>query len=99
VIEQTRRRHDGLLRNFVTALAKAPHDLRVSEQLTQGFRRTRPAVAELLDLGDDRAGVDAAGLALAMFYGLMIQVQLDSGLAMGGRRFDRALRRLLDLGL
>ena len=99
VIERTRRRHVGLVRNFVAALAKAPHDPLVREQLTAGFRRTRPAVAVLFELGNDQAGRDAAGLALAMFYGLMIQVQLESGLAIPGKRFDRAFRRLLDLGL
>lgn len=99
VIERTRRRHAGLVRNFVTALAMAPHDALVREQLAAGFRRTRPAVAALFELGSDQAGRDAAGLALAMFYGLMIQVQLDSGLAIAGKRLDRAFRRLLDLGL
>jgi AcrR family transcriptional regulator len=98
-IERTRRRHAGLVRNFVVALAKAPHDPRVREQLAHGFRRTRPAIAELFELGADQAGHDAAGLALAMFYGLMIQVQVDTDLAIAGKRFDRAQRRLLDLGL
>jgi AcrR family transcriptional regulator len=99
VIERTRRRHAGLVRNFVAALAKAPYDTVVCEQLAAGFRRTRPAVAELLELGSDQVGRDAAGLALSMFYGLMIEVQVDPGLAIAGKRFDRAFRRLLDLGL
>jgi AcrR family transcriptional regulator len=98
VIERTRRRHVGLMRNFVAALAKAPHDAVVREQLAAGFRRTRPAVAELFELGSDPAGRDAAGLALAMFYGQMIQVQFDPELAIAGKRFDRAFRRLLDSG-
>ena len=97
VIERTRRRHVGLVRNFVTALAMAPYDPLVREQLAAGFRRTRPAVAALFELGSDQAGRDAAGLALAMFHGLMIQVQLDSGLAIAGKSFDRAFRRLLAL--
>jgi AcrR family transcriptional regulator len=94
-IERTRRRHAGLVRNFVAALAKAPHEPVVAEQLTEGFRRTRPAVAELLELGSDQTGRDAAGLALAMFYGLMLQVQVDSGLAIAGKRFDAAMDRLM----
>jgi AcrR family transcriptional regulator len=97
VIERTRRRHAGLVRNFVVALAKAPHDPLVSEQLAAGFHRTRPAVADLLELGGDQAGRDAAGLALAIFYGLMIQVQVDDGLAIAGKRFDVALGRLMGL--
>ena len=99
VIRRTRRRHGGLVRNFVAALAKAPHDPVVREQLAAGVRRTRPAVADLLDLGGDQAGRDAAGLALAMFYGQIIQDQVDPELAFGGKRFDRAFRRLLDLGV
>lgn len=99
VIEQTRRHHEGLMRNFFAAIAKAPHDPLVREQLAAGFRHTRPAVAELIGFGGDQAGNDAAGLALAMFYGQMIQVQLDPGLAVTGKRFDRAFRRLLDSDL
>jgi AcrR family transcriptional regulator len=94
VIEHTRRRHDGLMRNFVAALAKAPYDTLVREQLAAGFRRTRRAVAELFELGGDQPGSDAAGLALAMFYGQMIQVQLDPGLAVDGEQLDSALPRL-----
>jgi hypothetical protein len=72
----------------------APHDPVVRGQLADGFRRTRPAVAGLLALGDDRVGDDAAGLALAMFYGQLLQVQTDPDLAVTGKRFDRAMRRL-----
>jgi AcrR family transcriptional regulator len=97
VIERTRRRHVGLVRNFVTALAMAPHDPLVRVQLVSGCRRTRPAVAALFELGSDQAGRDAAGLVLAMFYGLMIQVQLDSGLAIAGKRFDAAMGRMMGI--
>jgi AcrR family transcriptional regulator len=99
VIDRTRRHHDGLMRNYVAALAKAPHDPLVRQQLADGFRRTRPAVAGLLELGSDVTGRDAAGLALAMFFGQIIQVQLDPELEISGNRFERAFRRLLDLGL
>nr|WP_194945723.1 TetR family transcriptional regulator [Mycolicibacterium malmesburyense] len=94
VIERTRRRHAGLVQNFVAALARAPHDPTVRDQLVAGFRNTRPAVARLLDLGDDAAGSDAAGLVLSLFYGLMLQVSLEPTLSITGRRFERARQRL-----
>jgi AcrR family transcriptional regulator len=93
VIEETRRRHTGLAQTFFAAVAKAPHDARVREQLVEGFRRTRPAVAELLDLGQDQTGLDAAGLALAQFYGLLLQALLDPSLAIEGDRLQQAQQR------
>jgi AcrR family transcriptional regulator len=94
VVEHTRQRHAGLARNFVGALAKAQHDARVRELIAAGFHRTRPAVAALLPLGGDQEGIDAAGLLLAMFYGLLIQVLLDPALAIDGDRMDRAQARM-----
>ena len=90
VIERSRQRHTGLARNFVGALAKAQHDPRVRKLLAAGFRRTRPNVASLLGLGDDRAGEDAAGLALALFNGLLFQTLIDPALAIEGERLERA---------
>jgi AcrR family transcriptional regulator len=95
VIEASRRRHAGLAKNFIGALAKAQHDARVRETLAAGFRRTRPNVAALLDLGNDQAGEDAAGLVLAQFNGLLFQALLDPGLAIEGGRMQRAQARLL----
>jgi AcrR family transcriptional regulator len=95
VIETTRRHHTGLAKNFLGALAKAQHDPRVRETLAAGFRRTRPNVAALLDLGADQAGQDAAGLVLAQFNGLLFQALLDPGLAIEGERMQRAQARLL----
>jgi AcrR family transcriptional regulator len=94
VIETTRRRHTGLAKNFLGALAKAQHDPRVRKTLAAGFRRTRPNVAALLDLGTDQAGQDAAGLVLAQFNGLLFQALLDPGLAIEGERMQRAQSRL-----
>jgi AcrR family transcriptional regulator len=95
VIERSRKRHSGLAKNLVGALAKAQHDPRVRELLAAGFKRTRPNVAAVLGLGDDQAGHDAAGLALAMFNGLLFQVLLDPALAIDGERMERAQARLL----
>jgi AcrR family transcriptional regulator len=95
LIETTRRSHTGLARNFVGALAKAQHDPRVRKMLAEGFDRTRPTVASLLGLGGDRAGRDAAGLVLALFYGLLLQVLLDPALGIEGARMERAQARLL----
>jgi AcrR family transcriptional regulator len=94
VIEATRRRHTGLTRNFLGALAKAQHDRRVRTALAGGFRRTRPRVAALLGLGEDRAGEDAAGLVHSLFTGLLFQSLLDPALAIEGRRMGRAQARL-----
>jgi AcrR family transcriptional regulator len=95
VIEASRRRHTGLAKNFIGALAKAQHDPRVRERLATGFRRTRPNVAALLHLGSDQAAEDAAGLVLAQFNGLLFQALLDPGLAIEGERMQRAQVRLL----
>jgi AcrR family transcriptional regulator len=95
VLEDTQRRHAGLVQNFFAAVAKAPHDPRVRERLAAGIRRTRPAVATLLGLGDDQAGIDAGALVLALFDGLLLQMMLDPTLGIDGKRFDRAQRRLL----
>jgi AcrR family transcriptional regulator len=93
-VADTRRRHAGLARNFIGALAKAQHDPRVRQLLADGFRRTRPEVAALLGLGSDQAGEDAAGLALAMFNGLLFQALLDPDLAIEGDRTRQAQARL-----
>jgi AcrR family transcriptional regulator len=95
VFETTRRRHAGLARNFVGALGKAQHDPRIRELLARGYRRTRPNVASLLGLGDDQTGEDTAGLVLALFHGLLVQVLLDPALAIAGDRMEGAQARLL----
>jgi AcrR family transcriptional regulator len=97
VFDASRARHTGLAKNFVAALARAQHDPRVREILAEGYRRTRPRVAAILGLGEDRAGEDAAGLTLALFHGLMIQTLLDPTLAIEGRRMVRAQARFAEL--
>jgi AcrR family transcriptional regulator len=94
-VEATHGRHTGLARNFLSALAKSQHDPRVRGMLADGIRRTYPGVASLLGLGNDQPGQDAAGLVLAMFYGLLFQVLVDPDLAIEGERMERALVRLL----
>src|SRR4051794_39413250 len=89
LFEATREQHAGLAKNFVAALARAQHDARIREMLAEGYRRTRPTVAAILGLGGDPAGSDAAGLALALFHGLMFQALLDPGLAIEGRQMVR----------
>ena len=96
--EASRRDHAGLARNFVAALARAQHDARVRALLAEGFRKTRPSLAAVLGLGDDEAGLDAAGLVLSLFDGLLLQTLIDPALAIEGERMHRAqarLRRLL----
>ena len=94
-IETGRKQHAGLARNFFGALAKANHDDSVRRALADGFSRTRPNVASLLGLGSDRAGEDAGGLVLALFYGHLLQLLLDPALAIEGKRMQRAQGRLL----
>jgi hypothetical protein len=93
-VETSRRRHTGLARNYVAALARAAHDDRIRELLAAGFADARPNVAAVLGLGGDQAGQDAAGLALALFHGLLIQVLLDEQLAIDGDRMREAQARL-----
>jgi AcrR family transcriptional regulator len=94
LIEQTRRRHAGLARHFLGALARAQHEQRVAVLLAEGFRHTRPSLAAVLDLGHDQAGVDAAGLVHSMFTGLLFQQLLDPDLGIEGDRLEAAKLRL-----
>jgi len=94
VVADSRRHHEGLARTFLAAMAKAPHDERVRDLLTEGFQRTRGEVATVLGLGADAAGRDAGGLVLALFNGLLFQSLVDPGLAIEGRRMTRAQARL-----
>jgi AcrR family transcriptional regulator len=89
-VEATGRRHTGLARNFLAALARAQHDERVRRRLAQGFTDARSEVARVLGLGDD----DAGALALAQFNGLLFQSMLDPRLALDGERVQRAQERL-----
>jgi AcrR family transcriptional regulator len=94
VVEEGRRAHEGLARNFLGALARAQHDERVRALLAEGFRRTRHEVARVLGLGADAVGRDAGGLALALFNGLLFQSLIDPGLAIEGDHMVRAQVRL-----
>jgi AcrR family transcriptional regulator len=94
IMEETRKQHTALAKNFIGALARAQHDERVRTLLAAGFHRTRPELANLLGLGNDQVGTDAAGLVLALFYGLLLQVLLDSALTIEGRRMNAEQERL-----
>ncbi len=94
VVERTRSGHAGLSRTFLAAMARAEHDPRVRQLLTDGFSRTRPNLAAVLGLGDDAAAEDAAGLLHSLFVGLLFQALLDPGLAIEGQRLDEAMTRL-----
>lgn len=96
-VESTQRRHAGLARSFVIALARAQHDDQVRALLANGFHRSRPELAAVLELGDDQPGQDAAGLVLALFHGLMLQALLEPTLAIEGDRMSRAQARLRTL--
>ena len=93
-ITQTRHRHARLVRNFIAAIARAQHQPRIRKRLAEGFAKTRPVVATLLQLGEDQAGRDAGGLLHSMYIGLLFQVSLDPMLAIEGRRMKNAQARL-----
>lgn len=93
-MESTRRRHAGLARGFVVALARAQHDDEVRALLSTGIHRSRPELAAVLGAGDDQPGQDAAGLVLALFHGLLLQALLDPALAIEGDRMTQAQTRL-----
>ena len=92
-VATSRQRHMGLARNYLAALPKAAHD-GIRERLADGFANARPNVATVLGLGGDQAGHDAAGLVLALFHGLLIQVLLDPQLAIEDKRLHQAQARL-----
>jgi AcrR family transcriptional regulator len=96
VLEASRRRHAGLVRNFIGALGRAQHDRRIRRRLAAGFTKTRPLIASLLGFGVDEAGTDAAGLVHSMFIGLLFQVTLTPALAIEGERLTRAQAKLRD---
>jgi AcrR family transcriptional regulator len=97
LLAASRQSHLGLVRNYVMCLAMAQHTPRIRKLLANGFRRARPAVAALLGLGDDEVAQDAAGLLLAQFHGMLLQVLLDSELSIDGKRMERAHARLSQL--
>lgn len=97
IIEESRQHRAGLARNFIGALAKAQHDDRVRQLLTEGFRKSRAEVAAVVGLGSDRVGTDAGALVLALFNGLLFQTLLDHDLALEGPRIRRALGRLREV--
>jgi hypothetical protein len=56
--------------------------------------RTRPRVAELLELGSDRPGTDAGAVMHSLFTGLLVQSLLSDELALDGARTEAALQRI-----
>lgn len=93
-VETTRSRHEGLARNYLAALVMAQHNHHICEVLTAGLRRTRGNIADVLGLGSDDSGRDAAGLTLALFNGLLYHTLLDPALAIEGDRMRQGLARL-----
>jgi AcrR family transcriptional regulator len=70
-------RHEGLVRTFLAAVARAPHDAELRETLAQSYKESRVEVASLLGLGSDESAVNGALLMLATFDGLLIQAILN----------------------
>jgi AcrR family transcriptional regulator len=97
ILDASAKRHAGLAKNFIAALARAQYDERVRELLASGFGRARSRIAELLGLGDDQAASNAAGVVLAILNGLLFQALLDPDLAIEGEQRDEALARLREV--
>lgn len=95
-VDATRADHEGVARAFVVALARGQHDQEVADHLIDGFLRTRPGVARLLELGDDHTGTDAGGLIHALFTGLLVQSLLSERLLIDGNRVMAALSRIAE---
>jgi hypothetical protein len=70
-------RHTGLVRAFLAAVARAPHDDDLRETMAESYRESRATVAQLLGLGAGEDADGAATLLLATFDGLLIQAVLD----------------------
>jgi AcrR family transcriptional regulator len=94
VVNQTRHEHESVARAFVASLARGHHDPEVAQRLTSGFMRTRPRVAELLDLGSDSTGTDAGAVMHALFTGLLVQSLLSEELVLDAARTQAALHRI-----
>jgi len=94
IVEQTRHEHEATAAAFVAALVRGQHDPVVAQRLTEGFLHTRPRVAELLDLGSDRVGIDAGAVMHSLFTGLLVQSLLSEDLALDGARTGAALKRI-----
>ena len=94
IVEQTRREHETTATAFVAALVRGQHDSVVAQRLIEGFMRTRPRVAELLQLGSDRPGIDAGAVMHSLFTGLLVQSLLSDELALDGARTEAALQRI-----
>jgi len=94
IVEQTRREHETTATALVAALVRGQHDSVVAQRLIEGFMRTRPRVAELLQLGSDRPGIDACAVMHSLFTGLLVQSLLSDELALDGARTEAALQRI-----
>ncbi len=95
LVDQTRERHKGLARNFLIALARAVHDEPMRRMLAESFRSARANVVRMLDLGEDRAGEDAAAILIATFDGFLIRALLHPEFSIDTQRMTAAGRRLL----
>lgn len=87
-------RHADLVRAFLAAVARAPHNSGLREALANSYSQSRLGVALLLGLGNDRDATDAASLVLATFDGLLIQAVLDPKGGIDSEAVKRGITRL-----
>jgi AcrR family transcriptional regulator len=87
-------RHSGLVRAFLAAVARAPHDQALRDTLAESYRESRVEVALLLGLGEDQDAGNAASLLLATFDGLLVQAVLGPDNAITPADLRRGIARL-----
>ncbi len=70
-------RSRGLVRAFIAALSRAPHDEHLRHVLAASYRESRTGVAEFFELERGELGELQAGVLIAMLDGLLIQWLID----------------------
>jgi AcrR family transcriptional regulator len=97
-LQSSMTRHRGLVRVFLAALARAPHDDELRDVLARSYTESRQAVAALLELGEGEGAIDASALLLAAFDGLLIQSVVDKGRHLDPAAIWGGIGRLSELG-
>lgn len=96
VVADSVKQRAGLVRAFLAATARAPHDEKLRGTLANSYGNNVLRVARLLGLGEDEDASHAATLALATFDGLLIQSVLNPERPTDLEGLQRGLGRLFE---